>query len=773
MVKDSFISKSRTDLLFNNLPSAITANFLVSSVLIFVFRNSDFLNRVLFYVILIWIVNIGRIILYLLARRRIINKYSSMGNILYIAGLVFSSGLWGLLTLILLPVIDSATGLFLSILLVGFATGGMINLTANFYLAMLYLQMILLPLIGATFFHHDQFYLEILVTLLFYDAFLIFLVSSLSGQISQNLRLKLKNLMNQEKIRLNEQRFEAIFKEAPIGILYYDKDLVIQNCNESFSGILKTTTDKLIGLSMHNLHDQRVVPALTSILKKETGSYEGPYHTLNSDIDIVCSLKTSPVIGSEGELIGGVCILEDNTEKEGILNKIEYQAFHDSLTDLPNRQLLIDRLKQAVKAAHRHHHRGAILFLDLDKFKLVNDTMGHRVGDLLLQEVALRLIKLLREEDTIARLGGDEFVILLPNLTGSANETVVFTNLVSNKIHETLAETIVIENYNIQISTSIGVYIFSKENHSADHILKSADTAMYNAKETGRSRTSFYHSSMDESMLNQLVLEQELASAINNDELEMFYQPIVSLENQKIVAAEALLRWDHKERGFISPESIIQTAESSGQIVALGDWIINRVFSDYNRWFEDGSPALEYVSINISIKQIMQADFVKNMKIKMNETHIPHENIVLEITESILISDFKNTVKKIMELQDFGVQFALDDFGTGYSSLSYLKRLPLNKLKIDRFFTCNLLTDHDDYILIKTILSIAQHFNLDVIAEGVEEKSQVDKLRSMGCFYYQGYFCSKPVPPKEFLLLFEDQSRGSAAVSVPLSANDL
>lgn len=754
MKTDPFVRELRIQSINENYLKGIIANLitvLLTGILFSEYITADglflFLGLIVFF-------NLIRIPYVILIRKKLLNRDSKIAEYWSFGSLHLSTFFWAMVILRLYPHIETSQYLIFLIIIQALATGGMMNLSAGLILSLIHVNMLMLPMIYISIVTtgHTENMHQPLVLFLYY-LFLIFWSFTLNRQINKAFHQKFEHFISIEENTLNEKRFEAIFEEAPTGVFYYNTKLIIQNCNSSFASILKTERDLLIGFDMHLLPDQRVIPTLKCISSEEKGTYEGPYHTAHSSIDIWISIRTSPIIGADGELIGGVGIVEDLTERIRIQNRIEYQAYHDTLTDLPNRQLLKDRLEQALKSVQRHGHLGGLLFLDLDKFKLINDTLGHRMGDLLLIEVAKRLKHLLREEDTVARLGGDEFIVLLPNLDISGEKAIQYTDLVCSKIHGALSNPISLDNNNIQTSTSIGVYVFTSEDDSAEYILKSADTAMYDAKEMGRNRSSYYHSGMEEKLKKRMILEVELKEALKNNELAIYYQPIVETENGRIVAAESLLRWNHSTRGFISPEDIINAAESSNQILVLGDWIVEQVLSQFKKWIDQGITELEYLSINISMKQIFQPDFAEEMIRKIEASGVPPHMIVLEITESVLISEFDMTVSKIRTLRKAGVQFALDDFGTGYSSLSYLKRLPVDKLKIDRYFTNTLLTNHDDYVLIKTILSIADYFNLSVITEGVEEEAQVDKLKEMGCSLYQGYFCSRPVPPEDFVKL--------------------
>jgi len=750
---EQYIRRGKSSALYGSLPVSAGINLTVAASLLFVFRTSDPYRSIILSTVLVWITNLFRMLIYLI-QKKTNRKDRETGMIwkgLFISGTILSAAAWGSSTLLIFPSATPTHQFFLALILTGLASGGITSLSAFFFMAFTYVQLMLLPLLFSFLISSFPLPLEMAALVFLFDGFICYASYKLSRHGETNLSLEYSYITAREKLKLSEQRYEAIFKEAPVGIFYYDKDMILKECNTGFSDIPKTPVSRLKGLYLPSLPDKRILPTLKKILSNQNGFYEGPYRSAVSKIDLWATLRTSPVTDAKGRVTGGVGIVQDITEQKKIQQEIHHQAYHDILTGLSNRQLLMDRLTQTLKRARRHDHMGALLFLDLDKFKLVNDTMGHQTGDELLKEVGRRLSAVLRNVDTVSRVGGDEFVILLPELINDREAAANQARIVAEKIHTVLADPIVIEGHNIHTSTSIGIIIFDGEEESPDLVLKYADTAMYNAKDQGRNRTSFYHSEMDEIMQRQLLLEIDLRKALELDELEMYFQPIVSIGENRIVGAEALLRWNHPERGFISPEEIIRTAENTGQILPLGKWILEKALSLYAGWIAGDSIRLDYISINISIRQVLQENFVEETLAAIRRAGISPERIVLEVTESVLITEFDNTVLKIKALRETGVQFALDDFGTGYSSLSYLKKLPLDKLKIDRTFTENLLSDRDDFALVETIMSIAEHFDLPVISEGVENAEQMDLLRKMGCPLYQGYYCSRPLPPEQFL----------------------
>ncbi len=756
--REIYIKNEQLKLLYSSIPAASVVNLMICFLLPLIFGSviSPFPLYIAVGSIAFSAVFRGSI--FLINRRGGEKISTSVRETLFLTGFLTASLAWGSTSYLLFPVGYPIQQAFLTLILAGVISAAIVSFSKRYILALSYTQIVLIPLILRNFLNPSEIQIEVILLILFYNFFICTTSYRISRQVRNNLILAYNFTQAEEELNLSEQRFETIFHQAPTGIFYYDSDLILHECNEGFSKIINSPKNRVRGLKLKGIPDTRVLPAIEKAIGGENGYYEGPYNTI-SELSLYITLRTSPIRDSAGSVTGGVAIVEDITEKTRIQQEIHHQAYHDALTGLPNRQLMRDRLSQALKSAQRHNHKGVLLYLDLDKFKQINDSMGHQTGDILLKEVASRLLSELRDEDTVSRMGGDEFVILLPEIITDMDSSVIFARTVADKIHATLGRPFLLKDQSYHTSASIGVIIFDGEEQSPETVLKYADTAMYNAKEEGRNRTSFFHKEMDTLMREQVSLEADLKKALEEDGLEIFLQPIVDINENRISGAEALLRWFHPEKGFISPEKIILTAENTGQIVPLGSWIMEKSLSIYAGWIKSREFLLDYLSINISIKQMMQPDFVEKTIECIRDSAIPPERIVLEITESILITDFDNTVKKMKLLREFGVHFALDDFGTGYSSLSYLKKLPLDKLKIDRIFTENLLSDPDDYALVETIMGIASHFDLKVITEGVEEAPQVDVLREMGCPFYQGYFCSKPISPADFLKFARDYNK--------------
>jgi diguanylate cyclase (GGDEF)-like protein len=426
-------------------------------------------------------------------------------------------------------------------------------------------------------------------------------------------------------------------------------------------------------------------------------------------------------------------------QKENIIRL----SYYDPLTELPNRHLLMERFEQAMRVSSRTHHYGALLFIDLDNFKGINDLKGHIRGDDVLREMGLRLLAISRQSDTIARFGGDEFVMLLQNIGTDPHKAANTALTNAQKILEVTKEPFILENESFYLTASVGIVLFDGEQLTAHELLAYADGAMYAAKNGGRNTIRFYDAALQAAMATQAKMVQELRAAIEAHSLYLVYQGQVD-QDGKMVGVEALLRWDHPENGAVPPSLFIPVAEESGMIVALGEWILETAIGTIVQWSSDPIRHTWRVSVNVSPKQFEQPGFVPMLRRLLSASRIDPAKLRLELTEGLLIRDTQQAMEKINELKQIGFTLSIDDFGTGYSSLSYLKHLPIDELKIDQSFVRSLPQSSSDQTIVQTMITIAEAFGFDVIAEGVETKEQFEILKKLGCRLYQGYLFSRP-----------------------------
>jgi diguanylate cyclase (GGDEF)-like protein len=446
---------------------------------------------------------------------------------------------------------------------------------------------------------------------------------------------------------------------------------------------------------------------------------------------------------------GLVIIYHDVTALRLASAEIENLAFYDPLTHLPNRRLLVDRMEQAMASSARSGREGALLFIDLDHFKTLNDTLGHDIGDLLLQQVALRLASCVREGDTVARLGGDEFVVMLADLSEQAMNAATQAEGVASKILGALNQPYTLATHEYRSTPSIGVALFDGHQIAIEEVLKQADIAMYQAKKAGRNTLRLFDPGMQSAITARAALELDLGKAILEREFLLYYQPQVDASG-RVIGAEALLRWRHPERGLVSPAEFIPLAEETGLILPLGHWVLETACAQLAVWSRSPAMAELSLAVNVSARQFSLPHFVQEVMTVVQRTGVTPAQLKLELTESLLLDNAEDIIAKMLALKALGVSFSLDDFGTGYSSLSYLKRLPLDQLKIDRSFVRDVLIDPNDAAIARTVVALGQSLGLTVIAEGVETEAQRDFLAANGCLAYQGYLFSPPLPSDEF-----------------------
>jgi diguanylate cyclase (GGDEF)-like protein/PAS domain S-box-containing protein len=570
-----------------------------------------------------------------------------------------------------------------------------------------------------------------------------------------------------EELRVSKESMEITFDGAPDAALIVDSHGRITKLNRQVGVLLGFDDAELHGKPIECLIPERFRTSHVN-LRADFGSI----HTARpmgqglvvkalrkdgAEIDVDVSL--SPIRTVHGRFV--VCAMRDITERKRTEAKIQELAFIDQLTGLPNRTLFMDRLRQAMTVSARSQQYCALLFLDLDNFKGLNDTLGHDTGDRLLQQAGIRLKESVRAGDTVARLGGDEFVVILPHLSTSASEAAVDTEAIAKKILHALGQLYEFGGSVHQSTCSIGATLFRGTQVQIDGLLKQADMTMYKSKASGGNAVRFFDSAMETAVLERAALEADLRQALREGQFFLHYQAQVT-EERRISGAEALLRWTHPQRGVVPPDEFIPLAEQTRIILPLGQWVLESACRQLAIW--ERQPALAHLTlaVNVSALQFRQAEFVEDVFGAIERAGANPERLKLELTESLLVDDVGILIDKMVALKARGVRFSLDDFGTGYSSLSYLKRLPLDQLKIDRSFIQDVLTDPNDAAIARTIVALSQTLGLKVIAEGVENEDQLKFLSINGCHAFQGFLFSRPVAEDEFELLVSRTSAGLA-----------
>ena len=580
------------------------------------------------------------------------------------------------------------------------------------------------------------------------------IVSLLRG-LADDLSFALDKFSLEHRRRQAEAQVELaakVFESSMEGIVITDAESNIVSVNRGFTEITDYADQEVIGKNPRVLasgrHDAAFYQAMWAAIK-ETGGWRGEVWNRRKGGEIYPEWLTISCVKDEsGQVTNYIGIFADISERKMAEERIQHLAHFDALTDLPNRTLLRDRLEQAMVKAQRANEKVAVMFLDLDRFKSINDTLVHGIGDSLLQMVAQRLLDCVREQDTVSRQGGDEFIVILPDTDADGVAHV------AQKMLLAISRPYLIERHDLRVTPSIGISIYPDDAHDIETLIKYADVAMYHAKDNGRNNYQFYTENMNASAYERLALENSLRSAMEYKEFLLYYQPQVELASGKIIGCEALIRWRHPELGLVSPANFIPVAEESGLIVSIGNWVLSEACRHHHAWRSAGiSPST--VAVNLSAIQFRQGGLTETVARLLDEYDMPPQFLELELTESIIMQGVDSTLAMLQELSGLGLQLSIDDFGTGYSSLSYLKRFPIHKLKIDQSFVRDIVTDANDAAIVRTIIVMAHSLNLRVIAEGVETAEQVAFLREAGCDEAQGYYFGQPTPEEEFALLLK------------------
>lgn len=561
--------------------------------------------------------------------------------------------------------------------------------------------------------------------------------------------------------------WSSVFTNSGEGIIITDSDNRIISVNRAFSAITGYAEEEVLGrdpgLLSSGRHDAAFFHEMWLSLEKH-GSWKGELWNRRKNGDIYPEwLSISTLRDADGNTCNHIASFSDASRYKENEERIRYLAYHDKLTGLPNRSLLEDRLSQAIAHAKRLHKKIAVLFLDLDRFKLINDTLGHHMGDKLLQETARRLGRTVRSDDTVCRQGGDEFIVIVQDL-----ESVDDAAHIAQKVLTILSAEFEIESEKLKVTPSIGISIYPDDGEDIEVLIKHADTAMYHAKEQGRSNYQFFTTALNDAIQEKMYLERELDNAISRRQLSLHYQPQVRLSDGRIVGAEVLLRWHHPTLGQVPPDKFIPIAEDAGLIDSIGQWVLHNTAVQVGAWLEQGIAVDDLtIAVNISARQLEGSQLIACIEALFAQHPHMAGKLELEVTETALMRDVQQSVTQLNALKDYHLSIAVDDFGTGYSSLAYLKRLPIDTLKIDRAFIKDIPGDEDDAGITEAIIRLAQTLHLSVVAEGIETTEQEGFLRYHHCAIGQGYLYSCPVPADEFALVLRQNT--SHSIQLPLT----
>jgi len=665
----------------------------------------------------------------------------------YYTNILLNGIVWGSAAFLLFPEHNLMNQMIVMLFLfaIGFSSMGV--LASKKDLLLTYVMVTYTPLVARLFFMEEPIYTTIGYVVLALLLMMIIFANYYGNIINNSLNNRQHFITIKQTHEKLKERFFSLFERAPVGIYYYNKDLELQDINNHFLQMNKAKEkNDLIGINLHGLSNPQVIKAHEDVFGGKTGKYRGPFEVLHTNNNLYVNLSTVPMMDAEGNVAGGITIVNDITNEITAKEQMIRNAYYDMLTKIPNRTLLMDKLKHFLSERNPHEEYAALLFLDIDNFKKVNETYGHHVGDHLLKQVVHRIEGIVGSREIFARVSGNKFVILIPSLHMDEQQSRIMTEKYIETINRHFSQPLNIADEEYHLTFTIGAVLFNNDDLSAYDILKRAETAMYEAKKSARGTVKFYQSSMSIYAKEQLMLENEIHKAIKNDELSICYQPQFDIKTGKMIGAEALVRWQHPEKGMISPSKFIPIAEESGIIIKLEESIFEKIFQEINLLVkEQGNFPLQHIAVNVSTIHFLQPYFVERLMLLMQQYHINPEWIELELTESGIMENIKEAIHKINELKAFGFTFSIDDFGTGYSSLAYLKELPVDMIKIDQSFVMNMHKDIGDAMIVESVVAIGKKFHMKVLAEGVEDAEVLDYLKQIDCDYYQGNYGSPPL----------------------------
>ena len=669
----------------------------------------------------------------------------------YYTNVLINGIIWGSSALLIFPndQIIHQMIVMLFLFAIGFSSMGV--LASKQDLLLTYVLVTYSPLLLRLFFMENELYTKIAYTVLALMLIMI-LISNYYGKVINNALNNRQHFITikhtHEKLK---ERFFSLFERAPVGIYYYNEDLEIEDMNAHFMKMNHIEEkNEFIGTTLKGLSNHTIIQAHEEVFEGKTGKYKGPFESENNK-NLYVKLSTVPMINADGDVAGGISIINDITNEVTAKEEMIRNAYYDLLTNIPNRTLLMDKLKSFI-AEKKEESYAALLFLDIDNFKKVNDTYGHDIGDKLIKQIVQRIENSVQSREIFARVSGNKFVIVVPSLDSneSSAKEKILKYITRLNDHFSKPLNVIGEEYHVSFST--GIVMFNDNDTSAFDLLKSAETAMYKAKKNAKGTSLFYESQMSEYIKEQLMIENDIHKAMKNNELTIHYQPQIDIQSNTIIGAEALIRWEHPILGFVSPSKFIPIIEESGIIIKLEEWVFNQVLSEVKLIEEaKGGFPLHHIAINVSTVHFLQPHFVEQLMLLVTQYKINPEWIELEITESGIMRNIDDAIMKINELKHFGFTFSIDDFGTGYSSLSYLKKLPVDIIKIDQSFIMHMRENQGDAMIVESVVTIGNKFNLKVLAEGVENAETLEHLKKIDCNLYQGNFGYKPMPIVAFL----------------------
>ena len=662
----------------------------------------------------------------------------------------FTAFLFLVMALFVVPQLDAYYRLFVFTVFLGITGGAVNSLSSDSRTALGYISILLLPLSieMMLLMEIESFVIGLLLIIYFFTLVSVILQASSQKKIIEQ---KSREIIRVEsELYEKKEMLELFFNQAPIGIFIYDTNFVITDCNRAFLQLFGLSREELVGLNLEKLPDQAPMQVMKNALVRDTQVYVGPYNSTKG-YHFWVEAKVSPIFNSEHHVVGGIVLLENKTKEHNALKELEYSAQHDALTSLSNRRGFKNFMQRMISESKHKTYYSVLFYLDLNQFKQINDSLGHTMGDKVLIAIGKRLSHMMHDAENITRLGGDEFIAVIPFIHQDMQKTKKKIDHYIKFIQSIFNDPFMIDGVRLHLKSSIGIVIIEPGFDNIEEIVRHADISMYQAKRHGQDFISYYNTKLDEERKKIFDLQHQLVTSLRDDQLELYFQPIVRIEDDSLFAAETLIRWEHPENGLMGADEFIPISIESGIVVDIGWWVLDRVCRQIVQWKEEGVWCLDYLSININSKQLLKNNFAEEFIQKLEKYAVKSSDIKIEITETSLIDDFELTQEVILALQEYGIECVIDDFGTGYSSLSYLKKLSFSVLKIDRKFIFEMEKNKENIELINTMIHIAKQFNYKVVIEGIETHSQKEIIKGIdNTLYYQGYLISPPIAEAEF-----------------------
>jgi len=744
-----------TEELYSIIPKTLISITLLASIFLYLFYHQvQSTNLLIGWFIAILLLTASRLYDYILFEKKHLSKTEAIKKQLnwydrFKIKAILNALLWGLTPLLFFNDLTYDYQLIMIFFISGLA-GAITGFIFDFRISSFFITLLIFPLLFIVSFSTMEYVHTIQILIFIFYILLLVSNKHLNQLFYQTYTNQERYHWAKDMLSLKEKKLSSLLDQAPIGIFYYDKDLHILSYNTLFEEIF-ALGGNLNGYNLNKIKDTKSIELMKNVLEDKSSQKLIKSSNFSfQENKIWVELTCSALVDEENNIIGGIGTVEDKTIEHNAYQQINHISLHDILTDLPNRRSYQKYMLELLKKDEHKTYYSILFYMDLNHFKQINDTFGHVVGDKLLLDLSKRLKSLKITHKYLSRIGGDEFIMIVPFSTKDKLMAKEKALILAKCIKDIFTPAFEIEGLDIFMTTSIGIVLIEPKSDDPEQIIRQADMAMYQTKREGLNNIRFYDHSLHVQQEELTSLQHDLKAAIQNNELELYYQPIVSMTTNKLNAIEALVRWNHPDKGLIMPDKFLPMATDSGLITKIGWWVTKEVCRQLKVWKSNQRINFEYVSININSRQLNEVNFAEHLERCIQESHIAPSLLKLELTETTLLDNFENTQTIIQRLKEKGIECSIDDFGTGYSSLSYLKKFSFKVLKIDKAFVSNIQTNEDNYELIKSIVAIGKQFNYKIIIEGVETEEQKERLLTIDKdVYYQGYLCSRPIPAKK------------------------